>query len=131
MNTIQNIIKHHPQTDKCNKSGIYQMKYLDCPLKYIGQTNRSSYTRYKEHIQAIRNNNSNSGCSSHIVNMGHTYRTITDIMDIIRTQKTGKHINTLQKYYICNFSKNSLYMNDTNIDTHNPIFRKLQEMNTS
>jgi hypothetical protein len=24
--------------DKYNRSGIYQMKCLDCPLKYIGQT---------------------------------------------------------------------------------------------
>jgi hypothetical protein len=38
-NTIQNIIKQHPRTDKYNRSGIYQMKFLDCPLRYIGQKN--------------------------------------------------------------------------------------------
>jgi hypothetical protein len=27
-NTIQNIVKQQPQTDKYNKSGIYQMKCL-------------------------------------------------------------------------------------------------------
>jgi CRISPR/Cas system CMR-associated protein Cmr5 small subunit len=48
------------------KNGVYQMKCMDCPLKYIGQTSRTLYTRYKEHIQAISNNNSNSGYSSHI-----------------------------------------------------------------
>jgi hypothetical protein len=53
-------------------------------------------------------------------------------MDIIRTHKKGKHLNTLEKYHIYNkISKNNLHMNDTNIDTHNPIFRTLQEMNTS
>jgi hypothetical protein len=31
-NTIQNIIKQHPRTDKYNRSGIYHMKCLDCPL---------------------------------------------------------------------------------------------------
>jgi hypothetical protein len=41
-NTIQNIIKHHPRTDKCNKSGIYQMKYLDFPLKYLEMIDTSS-----------------------------------------------------------------------------------------
>jgi hypothetical protein len=29
------------------------------------------------------------------------------------------------------FSKNNLHMNDTNTDTHEEIFRTLQEMNTS
>jgi hypothetical protein len=37
------------------------MKSIDCPLKYIGQTGRAFHTRYKDHIEAIRNNNSNSG----------------------------------------------------------------------
>jgi hypothetical protein len=48
-NTIQNIVKHE-RTDEYNKSGIYQMKCLDCTLKYIGQTGRTLHTSYKEHI---------------------------------------------------------------------------------
>jgi hypothetical protein len=35
-NTIQNTLRSHPQ-----KSGIYQIKCLDCPLKYAGQTGRT------------------------------------------------------------------------------------------
>jgi hypothetical protein len=37
-NTNQNILKPHTQTDKYNRGGIYQMKCVDGPLKYIGQT---------------------------------------------------------------------------------------------
>jgi hypothetical protein len=48
--TIQNILKPQPKIDKYNKSGIYQLKCLDCPLKYVGQTGRTFKTRYKEHI---------------------------------------------------------------------------------
>jgi hypothetical protein len=62
------------------------MKCLDCPLKFIGQRGGTFHTRYKEHIRAIRNNNSNSVYSSHILH-GHTYGTITDTMDVIRTYK--------------------------------------------
>jgi hypothetical protein len=58
-NTIQNIVKHPTQMDKYGESGIYHMKCLDCPLKYIAQTGRAFHTRYKEHIQAIRSNNGN------------------------------------------------------------------------
>jgi hypothetical protein len=59
-NTIQNILKPHIQTKDYNRSGIYQMKCLDCPLKYTGQTGRTFIVRYKEHIHAIRNNSTNS-----------------------------------------------------------------------
>jgi hypothetical protein len=59
--TVHNILKPKPQIDKYSRSGIYQMKCMDCPLKYIGQTGRTFNTRYKEHIHDIRSNSSNSG----------------------------------------------------------------------
>jgi hypothetical protein len=33
-NTIQNIVKPSPLTDKYGSNGMYQMKCMDCPLKY-------------------------------------------------------------------------------------------------
>jgi hypothetical protein len=59
-NTVQNVLKAHTQTGKYNRSGINQMKCLAFPLKYRGQTERTLNTRYKEHIQDVRNNR-NSG----------------------------------------------------------------------
>jgi hypothetical protein len=85
-NTIQNI-GPTTQTDKYEKSGIYQIKCLDCPLKYKGQRGRAFHTRYKEHLQAIRSNNGNSGYSNHILTTGHTYGNITDTMHTIKTEK--------------------------------------------
>jgi hypothetical protein len=63
-NTIQNILKPQIQTDKYNRSDIYQIKCLEFSLNYIGQTGRTFSIRYKEHIYAIRNDNSNSGYSN-------------------------------------------------------------------
>jgi hypothetical protein len=83
-NTIENILRYKTKTEKYDNSGVYQMKCLDCPLRYIGQTGRTFKIRYKEHIQAIRNNNSNSGYSKHILNTGHAYGTITDTIGVIR-----------------------------------------------
>jgi hypothetical protein len=97
---IQNKVKSQSQTDKYGKSGIFQMKFLDCPLKYIEQTGWIFHARYKGHIQAIRNNNSNLGYSNHIFNTEHTYGTTDDAMDIIKTEKKGKHLKTLEKYHI-------------------------------
>jgi hypothetical protein len=86
-NTMQNIVKHHSWTGNYNKSGIYQRKCLDCPLKYTGQTGRAFRTTYKEYIQGIRNNNSNAEYSNHILNTGYKYGITTDIMDIMRSMK--------------------------------------------
>jgi hypothetical protein len=62
------------------------MKCMDCPLKHVGQTGRTFSTRYKEHIHDIRSNNSNTGYANHMLNTGHTYGTITDTMEIMKTE---------------------------------------------
>jgi hypothetical protein len=107
------------------------MKCLDCPLKYIGQTGRTFHTRYTEHTHAITVAIAiaKSGYSNHILNTGNKYGTITDTMDIIKTHRKGKHLNTLEKYYIYKVSRDNLQMNDTNTDTHKPIFKALHETN--
>jgi hypothetical protein len=97
---IQNLTKPHLQIDKYEKSDIYQMKCMNCPLKYIGHMGRTFQTRYREHTQAMRNNSSNSGYSSHIVNTGHAYGSITNTVKVIKTEKKGKHLNTLKKFHI-------------------------------
>jgi hypothetical protein len=65
------------------------MKCIDCPLKYVGQTGRTFNTRYKEYIHDIRTNNSNTLYANHILNTGHSYGTITDTMEIIKTERKG------------------------------------------
>jgi hypothetical protein len=39
----------------------------------------------------------------------------------------GRHLNTSEKYYIYKISRNNLHMNDTYIDTHNPIFQIIHD----
>jgi hypothetical protein len=75
------------------------MKCLDCLLTYTEQKAEHS-TPEKKNIQAFKNNNSNSGYSNHILNTGHKYGTITGTINIIRTQRKGKHFNTQEKYHI-------------------------------
>jgi hypothetical protein len=70
---------------------------MDCPLKYVGKTGRTFNTRYKEHIHVFRSNNSSTGYANHILNSGHTYGTITGIMEINKTGRKGRYLNTLEK----------------------------------
>jgi hypothetical protein len=64
-------------------------------------------------MHAVRSNNSISAYSNHILSSGYAYGTITDMMDIMKTGRKGKHLNTLEKYYIYKISKDNLHMNDT------------------
>jgi hypothetical protein len=85
-------------------------------------------TRYREHIQAIRTNNSNSGYSNHVLATEHTYGTIEDTIDVIMTGRKGRHLNTLEKYHIYKIIRNNLHMNDTHIEAHTPIFQTVHEL---
>jgi hypothetical protein len=129
-NTIQNILRPQLQIDKYTRSGIYQMKCLDCPMVYIGQTGRTFNTRYKEHIYDIKSNNSNTGYSNHILNSGHNYGTIEDTMEIITMGRKGQYLKTLEKYHIPKVSRKNLHMNDTSSDAHHPIFEELHRIYT-
>jgi hypothetical protein len=93
-------LKPYTQIDKYEKNGIYQMKCMSCPMKYIGQTGRPFNIRYKEHIRDIKNNSSNSRYSNHILNTGHSYGNITDTMEIMKIERKGKHLNTFERYHI-------------------------------
>jgi hypothetical protein len=63
------------------------MKCMCCPLNYVRQTGRNFKTRHKEYIQAIRNSNTNMGYSNYILNAGHAYGSITDSIDIVKTDE--------------------------------------------
>jgi hypothetical protein len=74
-NTIEHILRPELSTateNIYNNSGIYQLKCLDCPKMYIGQTGRTFKPRYKEHLQATRNNRPDTGYSCHILDSVHT-----------------------------------------------------------
>jgi hypothetical protein len=94
---------------------------MDCPLKYVRQTGQTFKTGYTVHIQAIRNNNGNSGYSNHMLNTGHAYGSRADTIKVLKMERKGKHLNTLEKYHIYKMSKDGLQMDDTYIDTYNPI----------
>jgi hypothetical protein len=129
-NTIQNILKPYTQKDKYEKNGVYQMTCMSCPMKYIGQTGRPFNTRYKEHIRDIKNNNSKSGYSNHILNTGHSYGSLTDTMEIMKIERKGKHLNTLEKCHIYRISKEGIHMNDICDETYNPIFEVINNLDT-
>jgi hypothetical protein len=73
MNTIQKHLQQKPQS-KYGNSNIYKLKCLECPLQYVGQTERSFPTRYNEHTCAIKHNESTSTYTQYILNTAHAYK---------------------------------------------------------
>jgi hypothetical protein len=57
-----------------------------------------------------------------MLNTGDTYGSMADTMKVLKMERKGKHLNTPEKYHICKMSRDGLQMNDTYIDTYNPIF---------
>jgi hypothetical protein len=106
------------------------MKCNYCPLKYVGQTGGNFRTRYREHIQAIRYNKSNSKYSEHILDTQHTYRTIENTMDMLNIEKKGPILNTSERLYIHNISKDKLQIEDTHTSTNNTIFNVIRNYYT-
>jgi hypothetical protein len=76
--------------------------------------------RYKEHIHAIRSNNSNSTYSNHILNyIWHNNR----YYGCHKKRKERQTLKHLRKVH-----RDSLHMNDTHIEAHNPIFQTVHEL---
>jgi hypothetical protein len=64
------------------------------------------------------------------MNTGHIYGSVTNMMMVLKMQRKGKYLNTLERYYIYKMRKDGLQMNDACIDNHNPIFEIVQEENS-
>jgi hypothetical protein len=110
-NTIEKLINRKVKTpNKFEQCGVYELRCNSCHKAYIGQTGRNFKTRFKEHIQDIKNNRTKTGFSQHILNTGHEYNTIENFMNIIKIQNKGKLLNTLEKFYIYKEKKPTIYL---------------------
>jgi hypothetical protein len=93
------------------------------PIKIHRVKGQTFYTTYKEHIQAVKNNNGNAGYLNHILSTEHTYGSMTNTMNIIKT-RIRKLLNTLENYHIYKISESRLHINDAHIDVYNTTMLK-------
>jgi hypothetical protein len=75
--------------NRYDESGVYELICQNCPGTYIGQTGRNFETRFKEHVQDIKNNKSKIGFAHHILNTGHAYDNIENTLKILNIQGKG------------------------------------------
>jgi predicted GIY-YIG superfamily endonuclease len=118
-NTVKLKCISRKQDNKYNNSGVYQLKCGSCEQVYIGQTGRDFKTRFKEHVHEIRFNLTKSKYAQHILEHGHEYGPIDDIMDILRIAPKGKMPDILEKIHIYKSSIHKAIVNEQNTKDSN------------
>jgi hypothetical protein len=86
--------------------------------------------RYKEHISAIKHKDT-STYAQHILNTGHTYGSMQDVMEVIQRAKKGRYMNRMEKFHIFCTQKENKRMNEILFDPKNPIFETVYNHYTS
>jgi hypothetical protein len=109
-------------TDINSKSGIYKLTCPDCGKAYVGQTGRDFITRFKEHRHAFRTANQSYSFAKHLTENLHHFGCMEETMEILHLQNKGKHLNTLEKYYIYAEHKKHNHLNDDSTIFPNKIF---------
>jgi len=72
----------HAQThSRFEKSGVYQLTWPDCDLRYVGQTGRSFRVRFQENFQEFKYNNNKSKFAMHLLKNKHSIGHIDNIME--------------------------------------------------
>ena len=108
------------------KSGIYQIKCSDCEAKYIGQTRRNIGTRFREHYNCIKTNQTNkSAVAAHALNPKDDNRTthkIGNFKESVRLLKSTNDQRRLDVYEAFFISKTEELMNFDNGNVISPLF---------
>jgi len=84
------ISQNTQKPDKYDQNGIYQLKRPTCHKKYIGQTGRPFRVRFREHYTDYKYACNRSKFTQHVIDEGHAFGPVNDIMDIIHFAKRRK-----------------------------------------
>jgi hypothetical protein len=110
------------EPNKYEKSGIYRLTCPDCNMRYVGQTGRPFRVRFKERFQDFKHGHMKSKFAQHLIENGHSFGPIHNVMEIIYTTRKGKQMNTMENFYIFKETRNNNQINDRNMVKPNPIF---------
>jgi hypothetical protein len=101
---------------------------LTCPTclkKYIGQTGCPFHIRFREHYRDYKYANNKSKFPQHVLEEGHKFGPMTDIMDILHVTNKGRMLDTMEKFYIYRETQLGNQINDKLTVQSNPIFEAL------
>ena len=115
--------------DKFDKNGVYQLTCLICHKRYVEQTGRPFHVRFREHYRDYKYANNKSKFAQHVIEEGHAFGPMNDIMDIVHIASKGRMLDTLERFYVYRETKLRTQINDKLTVQSNPIFKALIQNN--
>jgi hypothetical protein len=97
------------------------MKCLPCEQVYVGQTGRDFKTRYKEHINDIRQNVEQSRCAIRMLKENHKYGPTEEVMNVLKVENKGKQLDVCETFYIYKAKKQNV-LNEQHADVNTVLF---------
>ena len=83
----------------------------------------------QEHYTDFKYANNRSKFAQHIVEEGHNFGPMEEIMEVVHMKKKSKILDTLEKFYIYRETKLGNQINDKLTIQANPIFEVLVQHN--
>jgi len=69
-----------------------------CQKKYIGQKGRPFHIRFQEHYRDFKYANNKSKFAQHIIEEGHSFGPMNEIMDSLHVTSKGRMLDALEKF---------------------------------
>jgi hypothetical protein len=117
--TIGKLLNDNHITNTYEQTGIYNLTCQSCYKVYVGRTGRNITTRFKEHIRKIRSNKDESAFARHILNQGHQYGPMEQIMKLVEHARKGSIMDIKEDYYIYKFRKRNKLIEERKITKDN------------
>jgi hypothetical protein len=112
------------EENKFDQNGVYQLTCPTCSKKYIGQTGRPFETRFKEHYSDFKNAHNKSKFAQHVIEGGHSFGPMNEIMEPLHIANKGRMLDTLEKFYIYKETKLNNQIDKLTVQ-YNPIFEAI------
>ena len=116
---------HPPHKSKYEKSGIYQITYPTCNMKYTGQTDWSFNTRFREHMRDFKKGYNKIRFAQNLLENRHAIGNMNDIMDTLFFTNKGRLMDAVESFYIFRETKLDNQLNDKLTVKHNIIFETI------
>jgi len=110
-----------------NPSGIHKLQCNTCNKAYIGQSDRSINTRYKEHIRYIRSNNPQSAYAMHILQNRHEYGPAIETLQLLKACTKGTRMSCWENMYMQTFHNHGTLITEEEIGDPNPLYNIINE----
>jgi len=118
-------LQHALKQNNYEKHSIYQLTCPTCNKKYVRQPGWPFHVRFIEHFRDYKYANNKSKFAQHLLEEGHSFGPIDELMDTIHLANKGRMLDTLERFYIYKETQRNSQINDKLTVRSNTIFEAL------